>query len=994
MTSMSIPNFPHIEKDILEYWKKHDIFSKTVHKDAPSGDFVFYEGPPTANGKPGIHHVLARAFKDVYPRFKTMQGYHVERKAGWDTHGLPVELQVEKKLNISGKQQIENIVPHDSRQSIIEFNKQCKESVWEYQHDFEVLTERMAYWLDMNTPYITYTNEYIESVWWVLGELWKKGFLYRGHKVMPYCARCGTALSSHELALGYKKIKEPSVYVTFPIKNIPVDWGIDQVECIAWTTTPWTLPGNVALAVNSTIEYALVTSIDQYYVLALSRVAGVFGKEPYKVEKTFLGKELIGIVYEPLYDMSALAQDTTFAYHVIGAEFVSTTDGSGIVHIAPAFGEDDYEVGIKENLPVFQTVDLAGAISADVPGKGLFAKDADSVITQDIQERSRLLRIEDYEHDYPFCWRCETPLLYYAKPSYFIAMTKVKDQLIANNKSVHWVPEYIRDGRMGEWLENVKDWALSRDRYWGTPLPIWVTKNGEETFLGLTRNQAEKKDAIREAIEHFRGKIAEKDYHRPYLDEVELSHPDTGEQMKRVPEVVDVWFDSGAMPFAQYHYPFQKYDANTRMYANDTNIAGRIPYPADYISEAIDQTRGWFYTLQAIATALGLESPYKNVITFAHVLDKHGKKMSKSKGNVVDPIALGDEFGFDTIRWYFYTVSQPGTPIRFDAEELKKVQRRMFIPLVNCLAFYQLYQVSGAGGQVSRLDPHHILDKWIIARLNETIDMVTSHLESYQVVTAAREIEKYMTDLSTGYIQLSRDRFREGNEESKEVLRYVLMEFAKLIAPFAPFIAEYVYRDIVGADSVHGVDWPSFSSDRDGVLVDMSRVWEIIDHALALRAEAKIKVRQPLSELVIADDISDDLRDIIADRVNVKKVTLKSEDAWPQGEGWIGQNHVIALSTVIDVSLRQEGYVRELTRQINALRKKKKLTINDSIVLEYSTDSDALRGVLALYAKDIKWAVIASDIVAGTGDEELDIDGENMSVRLTIKNKKHITKNT
>src|SRR3989338_4934614 len=418
MTSMSIPNFPHIEKDILEYWKKHEIFSKTVQKDAPSGEFVFYEGPPTANGKPGIHHVLARAFKDVYPRFKTMQGYRVERKAGWDTHGLPVELQVEKKLGISGKQQIENIVANDPRASIIEFNTQCKESVWEYQHDFEVLTERMAYWLDMKDPYITYTNDYIESVWWVLGELWKKGLLYRGHKVMPYCARCGTALSSHELALGYKRVKEPSVYVAFPLVKVPDDLGVDSVSFIAWTTTPWTLPGNVVLAVNPDIEYALVKSIDQYYVLAQSRVADVFGKEPYKVEKIFRGAELIGLMYEPLYDMSSLAGDASDCYRVIGADFVSTTDGSGIVHIAPAFGEDDYDVGQKEGLPVFQTVDLTGAISADVPGKGMFAKDANSVITEDIQERGRLLRIEEDEHDYPFCLRCETLLLYYAKPLY------------------------------------------------------------------------------------------------------------------------------------------------------------------------------------------------------------------------------------------------------------------------------------------------------------------------------------------------------------------------------------------------------------------------------------------------------------------------------------------------------------------------------------------------------------------------------------------------
>ncbi|HLD20213.1 MAG TPA: class I tRNA ligase family protein, partial [Patescibacteria group bacterium] len=505
-----------------------------------------------------------------------------------------------------------------------------------------------------------------------------------------------------------------------------------------------------------------------------------------------------------------------------------------------------------------------------------------------------------------------------------------------------------------------------------------------ETFLGLTQEQAQQPGAIQKAIEDFRDKITEKDYHRPYIDEVELSYPDTGETMKRVPEVIDVWFDSGAMPFAQYHYPFKKCDANIRMHTNDTNIVGCIPYPADYISEAIDQTRGWFYTLQAIATALGLESPYKNVITFAHVLDKHGKKMSKSKGNVVDPIALGDEFGFDTIRWYFYTVSQPGTPIRFDPEELKKVQRRMFIPLMNCLAFYRLYPGSPVSAEDVSISPAHELDQWILARLNEATAEVTRNLEEYQVVTAVRVIEKFVTDLSTGYIQLSRDRFREGNEESKQVLGFIIAQIARLIAPFAPFIAEYVYRDITGKESVHSADWPVSSSDRGAILTDMSHVWGIIDNALALRAEAKIKVRQPLSELVIARDMSQTLRDIIADRVNVKKVTFYGEETWPQGDGWVGEKNIASLNIHIDDALRKEGYVRELTRQINALRKKNNLTINDSIVLEYKTASSILSDVVSSYADEIKTAVLASDVVQGEGEEELDIDGEKITVGLKI----------
>ena len=966
-------NIQSIEKEVLEYWKKNKIFKKSLEKDSPKGDFGFFEGPPTANGKPGVHHVLSRAFKDVYPRFKTMQGFRVERKAGWDTHGLPVELQIEKKLDISGKKEIENIVKGDVRASIIEFNKQCKESVWEFKEEFEKMTERMGYWLDIEDAYITYTNEYIESVWWILGQLWKKGLLYRGHKVVPYCARCGTGLSSHEVAQGYKKITEPSVYVSLPITKTDIG---DNLSLVVWTTTPWTLPGNVAVAVHPELSYAVVRSHEQLFVVAESRAAEVFKGEPYKIEKTFSGKDIIGAEYMPLFKkpIQELAKDAA-GFRVVGADFVEASEGTGLVHMAPAFGEEDNEVGKKENLPVLTTIDTEGKIlkGLGVPGEGEFAKEADPQIIEWLESKGLLLKTEDTTHEYPFCWRCDTPLLYYAKPSYFIAMTKVKERLVSNNKNIQWVPEYMRDGRMGEWLENVKDWALSRDRYWGTPLPIWKTEDDKETFLGITQDKAQEEGAITSAIEDFREKIGKEtesnDYHIPYIDDVEFKHPETGEKMERVSEVIDVWFDAGAMPYAQYHVPFDMPE-------------NKAPLQADYISEAIDQTRGWFYTLQAIAAALGNEEPYKHVITFAHVLDKSGKKMSKSKGNVIDPIEVGDEFGFDTIRWFFYTVSQPGTPIKFNSDDLKKVQRRMFNTLLNSFSFYRLYKQDPQKDNGVSSAPAHEMDQWLLARLNEVGHEVTTQLQEYQVVNASRRLEEFVNELSTKYIQLSRDRFREGNKESIEVLGIALITISKLLAPFAPFTAEYLFREMTGEESVHLADWPEFSEKQDALTSTMEQVWGTIEAALALRAEAKIKVRQPLSELVVPTDFSSTLKEIIANRVNVKKVTEHSEETWPVGDEWLGKKGILGLNTKLTAKLKDEGALRELGRQINALRKKKGFTIQDTVTLVCKTSSETLSRVLDKYADELKKAVLATDVVAGEGAEELSIDGENILVSL------------
>ncbi|MBT6034535.1 MAG: isoleucine--tRNA ligase [Candidatus Jacksonbacteria bacterium] len=970
---MGIPNVPSIEKEVLEYWKKNAIFKKSLEKKSPKGNYGFFEGPPTANGKPGVHHVLSRAFKDVYPRFKTMQGYNVPRKAGWDTHGLPVELQIEKKLEISGKKEIENIVEGDVRASIIEFNKQCKESVWEFKTEFEEMTERMGYWLEIEDAYITYTNEYIESVWWILGQLWKKGLLYRGHKVVPYCARCGTGLSSHEVAQGYKKITEPSVYVALPLTESTLG---ENVSLLVWTTTPWTLPGNVGVAVNPTLSYAVVRSHGKLFVVAESRAAEVFKGEPYKTEQTFLGKDIIGAEYKPLFNkpVEQLAKDES-VFRVVGAEFVEASEGTGLVHMAPAFGEEDNEVGKKENLPVLTTIDTEGKIlkGLGIPGEGEFAKEADPKIIEWLESEGLLLKTEDTTHEYPFCWRCDTPLLYYAKPSYFIAMTKVKERLVANNKNIEWVPEYMRDGRMGEWLANVKDWALSRDRYWGTPLPIWRTEDEQETFLGITQNAAQEDGAIVKAIEDFRTKMSKEtdngDYHIPFIDDVTFKHPETGEKMKRVPEVIDVWFDAGAMPYAQAHVPFDMPE-------------DKAPLQADYISEAIDQTRGWFYTLQAIAAALGNDEPYKHVITFAHVLDKNGKKMSKSKGNVINPIEMGDEFGFDSIRWFFYTVSQPGTPIKFNPDELKKVQRRMFNTLLNSFSFYRLYNQDPQKDTGVSTPPKHEMDQWLLARLNEVGYEVTTHLEEYQVVNAARRLEEFVNELSTKYIQLSRDRFRDGNKESIEVLGVALITVSKLLAPFAPFTAEYLFREMTGDESVHLVDWPEFSEEKEEITLKMEEVWGSIEAALALRAEAKIKVRQPLSGLVVPTEFSATLNEIIANRVNVKKVTSHGEETWPEGDEWIGKKGVLSLNTKLTAKLKDEGALRELTRQINALRKKQGFTIQDTVTLWCKTSSETLTRVLDKYADELKKAVLAKDIVAGEGTEELSIDGEVIFVAL------------
>ena len=647
-------SIPEIEKKILEFWKENKIFEKSLKKKSPKGNFVFYEGPPTANGKPGIHHVEARAFKDVIPRYKTMQGYHVERKAGWDTHGLPVELEVEKALELKNKKDIENY-------GIEKFNRKCKESVWKYKEEWEKMTERMGYWIDMENPYITYNNSYIESLWWIIKQIYDKGLIYKGYKVVPQCPRCGTALSSHEVAQGYRSVKEKSIYIKFKLKNRNNEY------ILAWTTTPWTLPGNIALAIGEKIEYVKIKHNNEFYYLAKNLLDKINGE--YKIVEELRGKEMIGWEYEPLFGgvIKGDEKNAENAFKIYPANFVSTEDGTGIVHTAVMYGVDDYELGEKIGLPKIHTVNFDGTFNELVPQwKGKFVKDAEKEIIEELEDRNILYNTEEYVHDYPFCWRCDSPLIYYARDSWYFEMSKLREKLIKNNEKINWVPEHIKEGRFGEWLRDVKDWAISRERYWGTPIPIWICEKCKEMKVIASRKELGVDDKF--------------DLHKPFIDEIKFKCKCGGE-MKRTPEVMDCWFDSGAMPFAQYHYPFE----------NKNFIDRKEQFPADFISEAVDQTRGWFYTLLAISTMLGKESPYKNVICLGHILDKDGQKMSKHIGNVIDPILMIEKYGADVVRWYIYSVNQPGEPKRFSEDALKE-SGSMFNTLLNVLSFYKMFE--------------------------------------------------------------------------------------------------------------------------------------------------------------------------------------------------------------------------------------------------------------------------------------------------------------
>ncbi len=855
-------NFCEREQETLEFWKEEQVFSKSVKQNEGGKEFSFYDGPPTANGKPHIGHILTRVMKDIIPRYKTMKGFHVQRKAGWDTHGLPVELEVEKQLKLDGKQEIE-------KYGVEPFIKKCKESVWKYKGEWERMSQRVGYWVDMDDPYITYDDKYIESVWWSLKEIDKKGLLYKGHKIVPYCPRCGTALSSHEVAQGYKDVKEKSLFVKFRALSEKQD----NTFFLAWTTTPWTLPSNTALCVNPKENYALIEAEDGCrYILAESLVKNLF--ENYKTLSVKKGKEYERAKYAPLYDFAG-PKDAAVSYYVTCGDFVTLTDGSGIVHIAPAFGEDDSKVGKAYSLPFLQMVDDRGNFVAAAAGfAGKFAKDADKDILIDLKKRGLLFKELMYEHSYPYCWRCDTPLLYYARKSWFIKTTALKDNLLKNNASVNWMPESIGTGRMGNFLDNVVDWGVSRERYWGTPLPVWECADcGEKTVIGSKAELIEKTGAPLDI-----------ELHKPYVDQLTMKCK-CGKTMRRTPEVIDCWYDSGAMPFAQYHFPFE----NKELF--DTT------FPADFISEAVDQTRGWFYTLLAIGTLVFDKAPFKNCIVLGHVNDKDGQKMSKHKGNVVDPWTVLDKQGADAVRWYFYTVSSPWLPSRFYEEAVSEAQRKFMGTLWNTYSFYVLYaEIDGFDPKKYKLADCRLtlMDKWILSGLNSLIEYVDGGLEKYKITESARAIQDFTDKLSNWYVRRSRERYWGPDMDNDKIAAYmtlytVLNGLIRLSAPFTPFIAENIYQNIVRSVdkaapvSVHLTRFPK--ADKKYIDKALEKGMDLcVDIAVSGRAArnaAAIKNRQPLAVMYFGNEGGDKLDKsliaVIADELNVKEAVYKTD---------------------------------------------------------------------------------------------------------------------
>lgn len=964
--------FSRREEEILAFWEKHSIFKKTLSKKSPKGDFVFFEGPPTANGKPGIHHVLARAFKDCIPRFKTMQGYHVDRKAGWDTHGLPVELQVEKTLGLKSKPEIETY-------GIEKFNAECRKLVWQFKDEWEKLTNRIAFWLDLKHPYVTYENDYIESVWSVIAKVHERGLLYEGHKVVPFCTRCGTALSSHEVALGYKSVTEDSVYVKCRVTegNAFVQKG-DFI--LTWTTTPWTLPGNVALAVHPKLVYARVESEGQYFVLAQSLVKTVFRDLPHRVKATATGRDVVGVRYEPLFFGAVEIGDAKTAWQVVPADFVTATDGTGVVHTAVMYGEDDYRLGEEIGLPKQHTVGLDGKFLPHVTGlagKYVKAKETEAAIYEHLKKTNAFFNKVSYTHDYPFCWRCDSPLLYYAKDSWFIAMTRIKKELLKNAEQINWVPAHIKEGRFGEWISGVKDWAISRERYWGTPMPVWQcqTRNTKYQIPNTKQisNSKNKNSNLQSGngcghwqvvgslgeLKKLAGKVP-KDLHRPFIDEVVFPCVKCGGTMIRVPEVMDVWLDSGSMPYGQWGYPYVK----------KSHELLKAHFPADYICEAIDQTRGWFYTLLAISTLLGFDASYKNVICLGHINDTKGKKMSKHLGNVIDPWKMIEAFGSDAIRFYFYTINQPGESKNFDEKSLRGVYRNVIMLVVNIVSFYQTsksYQVAERESTQT-----HVLDEWITVRTDVLRDAVTSSLEQYDIVRAAREIQTFINELSTWYVRRSRERFKNGDSHGTETFRTILEELAKLLAPFTPYLSEYVYQASGGKlKSVHLEQWPEPKGVKHAldILKKMEVTRKIVELGLAARAEAKIKIRQPLSLMKIFGCVVDETYlELVRDEINVKEVSCVK-----------GGELRAELDTAISRDLELEGQAREFIRQINTLRKEKNMTPNDWVDIRYNGNIDEM---VSKFRKDIMRSTLAKTLERGEGEEKITINGEHIKVSL------------
>jgi isoleucyl-tRNA synthetase len=836
------PDFPALEERVLERWREHDVYRESLRRREGAPPYVFYEGPPTANGRPGSHHVLARVFKDIFPRFKTMRGFYSYRKGGWDCHGLPVEIAVQEKLGFESKQQIEEY-------GIAEFNARCRESVFEYLEDWTRLTERIGYWVDLDEPYRTLDTAYVESVWWALKQLWDKDLLYEGFKVVPYCPRDGTALSSHEVSQGYEDVEDPSVYVTYPVTQ-PAGALREGDELLVWTTTPWTLVSNAAVAVDPDLTYVRT---DEGFVLAEALVGRVLG-DGATIAERFPGRQMVGARYEPPFPFIAASEYGEKGHTVLPADFVSAEDGTGIVHTAIAFGEDDFRLGAEQGLNVINPVRPDGTYDERIgPYAGRFVKDADDDLIEDLRTRGRLYRAERLLHAYPHCWRCGTPLLYYAKPSWYIRTSQLKDRLLAANETVDWHPEHIKHGRFGKWLENNVDWALSRERYWGTPLPVWRCANDHVHCIGSYEELRERSGAVLE------------DPHRPYVDAVAFPCPECGEEMRRVPEVIDVWFDSGSMPFAQYHAPFE----------NQEHFEAR--FPADFICEALDQTRGWFYSLLAISTLLFDRAAYRNVVCLGLILDPEGKKMSKSLGNIVDPWEVIDRFGADAFRWYFFTAKQPWDGYRFSAETIGEGVRQFLLQLWNTYAFYVLYaNVNDVAP--AEAPPGDDLDRWALSRLAATTERVRERLDAYDATFAGRAVAEFVDDLSNWYVRRSRRRFWDGDPAAFGTLRHCLVTVSQLLAPFCPFMADELYDNLDGSlPSVHLCDFPE-PGERDVALeTAMAVARETVRLGLAARAQAKIKVRQPLREAVVVAAgeeraAIERLTEIVRDELNVKSL--------------------------------------------------------------------------------------------------------------------------
>lgn len=1022
-------NFVDREKQTVEFWKEHKIFEKSIEERKGDDTYTFYDGPPTANGKPHIGHVLTRVIKDMIPRYQTMKGHKIIRKAGWDTHGLPVELEVEKKLGLDGKEQIEEY-------GLAPFIKECKESVWKYKGMWEDFSGVVGFWADMDDPYVTYHNDYIESVWWALKQIWDKGLLYKGYKIVPYCPRCGTPLSSHEVAQGYKDVKEKSAIARFKVKD-------EDAYILAWTTTPWTLPSNVALCVNPNETYVKVENDGYTYYLAEALCDSVLEGE-YKVLETYKGTDLEYKEYEPLFPFVTPKEK---AYYVTCDTYVTLTDGTGVVHIAPAFGEDDAQVGRKYGLPFVQLVDEKGEMTKETPWAGTFCKDADKLILKDLVERGLLFAALDFEHSYPHCWRCDTPLIYYARESWFIKMTDVKDQLIKNNNTVNWIPENIGKGRFGDWLENVQDWGISRNRYWGTPLNVWECECGHQHAIGSIEELKSMSDNCPEDIE----------LHRPYIDDVTVKCPECGKEMRRVEEVIDCWFDSGSMPFAQWHYPFE----NKEIFEEN--------FPADFISEAVDQTRGWFYSLLAISTLLFDKAPYKNVIVLGHVQDENGQKMSKSKGNAVDPMEALAEHGADAIRWYFYTNSAPWLPNRFHGKAVTEGQRKFMGTLWNTYAFYVLY------AEIDQFDPTKysldhdklpVMDRWLLSKLNSLVRTVDENLGAYRIPEAARALQEFVDEMSNWYVRRCRERFWAKGMEQDKINAYMTLYTAlttvcKAAAPMIPFMTEEIYQNLVKSvdqeapESIHLCDFPAVDEslcDKE-LEENMDAVLKIVVLGRACRNSASIKNRQPIGQMYVKapSELPEFYQDIIREELNVKAIEFTDDvsnfttynfkpqlktvgpkygkllngirkhlteldgnkakaeldskgmleftvDGMPvelseedlliemvKQEGFVTEadsDFTVVLDTNLTEELLEEGFIREIISKVQSMRKEAGFEVMDQITISYEAN-EKVKELISKNESTVMNDVLATGIVAGEAagfTKEWNINGEKVTL--------------